>query len=303
MRRDVTYKGKVYGMPPQGNAGQLWFNKNHFREAGLDPERPPTTWEQAIQAVQRLTRRSGADIERAGWVPPRGWGVPWMVMYWQLGGDLTDADERKAIYNNERAMQVFEWQLRVHDMQGGEEAINALFAGANMWDAFAQGKVSMLWGNNSARQARWSKVAGLEVGNSYWPTPPGGQRSNYFAGATLIIPKGAKNPDASFAYVEYKFLDDPQVRWALDFDMVPATKTASNSERYAKAGPEQKTVVEDLQLAKWVIAAPGGDQALKFQTGVANTFFHRKMSVREALDDAVRNTQLVLDEAARTCVA
>jgi ABC-type glycerol-3-phosphate transport system substrate-binding protein len=302
LRRDASYKGKIYSMPSQGNAGQLWFNKNHFREAGLDPDRPPTTWDQAVQAVQRLTRRPGAELERAGWVPARGWGVPWMVMYWQLGGELTDAEDRKVIFNNERAMQVFEWQLRVHDMQGGEDAITALFAGANMWDAFAQGKTSMLWGNNSARQARWSKVPGLEVGNSYWPTPPGGQRSNYFAGATLILPKGSKNPDAAFAYVEYKLLDDPQVRWALDFDTIPATRTASNTERYLRAGPEQKTVVDDLQTAKWVIAAPGADQALKFQTGVANNVFQRKMTVRDALDDAVRNAQNELDEAARTCV-
>jgi multiple sugar transport system substrate-binding protein len=303
LHRDVTFKGKVYGMPPQGNAGQLWINKNHFREVGLDPEKPPTTWDQAIQTIQRLTRRSGAELERAGWVPARGWGVPWMVMYFQLGGDLTDADDRKATFNNERAAQVFEWQLRVNEMQGGEAAIDALYAGANIWDAFAQGKVSMLWGNNSARKARWANVPGLEVGNSYWPTPPGGQRSNYFAGATLILPKGSQNPDAAFAYVEYMFLDDAQVRWALDFDMIPATKSASNSERYVNTGPEQKTVVGDLQAAKWVISAPGGDQALKFQTGVANNIMQRKMTVREALDDAVRSAQLELDEAARTCVA
>ena len=301
LRRDVTYKGKIYSMPSQGNAGQLWFNKNHFREVGLDPDKPPTTWDQAVQTVQRLTRSSGGTVERAGWVPSRGWGVPWMVMYWQLGGDLTDADDKKVTFNNDKAAQVFEWQLRVNDMHGGEDAITALFGGANMWDAFAQGKTSMLWGNNTARRDRWSKVAGLEVGNTYWPTPPSGQRSNYFAGATIILPKGSKNPDAAFAYVEYKFLDDPQVRWALDFDTIPATKSAANNERYANASPEHKTVVGDLNYAKWVITAPGGDQALQFQTGIATNVFPRKMTVRDALDDAVRNAQLKLDEAERTC--
>jgi multiple sugar transport system substrate-binding protein len=302
MRRDVTYKGRVYSLPSQGNVGQLWFNRNHFREAGLDPEKPPTTWDQAVQAIQRLTRRAGADVERAGWVPPRSWGVPWMVMYWQLGGELTDADDRRVIFNNERAVQVFEWQLHVHELQGGEDALTALYAGANANAAFAQGKVSMVWAANSTWRAQWANVPGLDVGNTYWPTPPNGQRSNYLGGATLIIPRGAKNPDAAFAYVEYKFADDPQVRWALDFDTVPATKTASNNERYVKASPERKTAVEDMQFAKWVITAPGGDQALKFQTGVAGNVFQRKMTVRDALDDAVRGAQAELDEAARTCV-
>jgi multiple sugar transport system substrate-binding protein len=288
-------------MPHQGGVGLVWFNRNHFKEAGLDPAKPPTTWDQTVQAIQRLTRRAGTATERAGWVPQRGWGVPWMVMYWQLGGELLDPTEKKAVFNNERATQVFDWLLRVHDLQGGEDAITELYAGANNYDAFAQGKVSMVWAPNSTWQAQWASRSELDVGNTFWPTPPGGKRSNYMGGWSLIVPKGAKNPDAAFAYLEYKLGDDPQVRWALDWDSTPSTRTAATNERYVNSSPERKTAVEDMPFAKWVIAAPGGDQALKFQTGVANNVFQRKMTVREALDDAVRSVQNELDEAARAC--
>ena len=194
MRSDVTYNGKLYGMPHQGGVGLVWFNRNHFKEAGLDPAKPPTTWDQTVQAVQRLTRRAGTATERAGWVPQRGWGVPWMVMYWQLGGELLDSSEKKAVFNNDKATQVFDWLLRVHDLQGGEDAITELYAGANANDAFAQGKVSMVWAPNSTWRAQWASRSELDVGNTFWPTPPGGQAVELHGGLEPDHPQGGQEP-------------------------------------------------------------------------------------------------------------
>ncbi|MGH2350835.1 MAG: extracellular solute-binding protein, partial [Chloroflexota bacterium] len=127
LQHDITYRGKVWAVPHGPDIGLLYFNKNIFNESGLDPAKPPTTWDEAMSAIQRLTKRSGDKVERVGWAPQRGWGVPWMVMYWQLGGDLTSPDETKAIYNNEKAIQVFDWMLKVNEMQGGNEAIDEAF--------------------------------------------------------------------------------------------------------------------------------------------------------------------------------
>lgn len=301
MRTDVTYKGKVYAMAHQGGGGILWYHKNMFREVGLDPERPPTTWDQAEQAIARLTRRSGTSLTRAGWVPQRGYGRAWMMVYWQLGGELLDAEEKKAIFNNEKAVQAFEWLLKVNDQQGGDEAIAQLYSGANNYDAFAQGKVAMVFGTNATPKGAWANVQGLELGSTFWPTPPGGKRSNYVGGWSLLIPNGAKNPDAAFAYLDYKLGDDAQVRWALDWDSVPSTRSAAMNDRYYKTSPERKVSVDDMPFGKWVISAPGGDKALAYQTAVQDNVFQRKMSAREALDTAVRDVQRELDEGARAC--
>jgi ABC-type glycerol-3-phosphate transport system substrate-binding protein len=39
-----TYKGKAYGIPFQRSTIVLYWNKDAFKEAGLDPERPPANW-------------------------------------------------------------------------------------------------------------------------------------------------------------------------------------------------------------------------------------------------------------------
>jgi len=103
------------------SASTLHYNKGFFREAGLNPDRPPATWDEMLTAIPRLTKRTGDELERAGWVPTRGFGVPWLVPFWQLGGELLDKDEKKVVFNSPQVAQTFEWLLRVHGLQGGEE--------------------------------------------------------------------------------------------------------------------------------------------------------------------------------------
>jgi multiple sugar transport system substrate-binding protein len=196
---------------------------------------------------------------------------------------------------------VFDWLLKVDDVQGGEDAIAALYQGVNIYDALSEGKTAMVWATNTTWRTTFSKVPGLDVGFAPWPVPPNGKRANYMGGWSLIIPKGAKNPDAAFAYLEYKLSDDPQIRWAEVWESIPSTRSAAQSDRYLAGRPERKVAVADAPYAKFVIGAPGGDLALKYQSGRSGTVLSRKMSVQDALADAVQSVQKELDDAARSC--
>jgi multiple sugar transport system substrate-binding protein len=63
----LTYNGRIYGVPITWNALFLFYNKNDFRAAGLNPARPPTTWEELVQVGKKLTKyKSTGAVERAG---------------------------------------------------------------------------------------------------------------------------------------------------------------------------------------------------------------------------------------------
>ncbi|PXY36650.1 ABC transporter substrate-binding protein [Prauserella flavalba] len=53
--------GKVYGMPYVFSTPVLFYNADLFRKAGLDPERPPTTWAQVEEYAHAITKATGAD--------------------------------------------------------------------------------------------------------------------------------------------------------------------------------------------------------------------------------------------------
>ncbi|MEP6790792.1 MAG: extracellular solute-binding protein, partial [Ramlibacter sp.] len=58
--------GKTWGVPFQRSTILLYWNKTLFREAGLDPERPPANWTEMADFAQKLTRRD-ASGETAQW--------------------------------------------------------------------------------------------------------------------------------------------------------------------------------------------------------------------------------------------
>lgn len=301
LQHDITYRGKVWAVPHGPDVGLLYYNRNMFRDAGLDPAKPPTTWDAAVTAAQRLFKRSGSTVERIGWAPLKGWGVPWMVMYWQLGGELTSSDEKQAIYNNEQAIQVFDWILKLYELQGGAETVDEVFQKAGYADAFTQGKMAMVWATHSQLHTQFKKEPNLDIGITYWPTPPSGKHGNYMGGWSLIVPKGAKNPDGAFHYLDFLSGDDAQIRWSEEWNNVPATKTAAASPRWVQQLPERKIALEDMGVAKWVITAPGGDKALKHQVAVGANIISRKQGIRDALAESVKLVQEELNEAQRNC--
>src|SRR6266567_3569721 len=49
--------GKTWGIPFQRSTIVLYWNKEAFREAGLDPEKPPASWQEEIEYAKKLTKR------------------------------------------------------------------------------------------------------------------------------------------------------------------------------------------------------------------------------------------------------
>src|SRR6202048_2567955 len=63
--------GKTWGVPFQRSTIVLYWNKEAFKEAGLDPNKPPATWAEQVEYARKLTKRDGA-----GHASPWGRGGP-----------------------------------------------------------------------------------------------------------------------------------------------------------------------------------------------------------------------------------
>jgi len=82
------YKGKSYVLPFNVSVPLMYYNKDLFRAAGLDPDKPPRSWEELTAAARMLTRRSGDTAEVWGLNVPPQW-VRW-AMANQNGGGWVD---------------------------------------------------------------------------------------------------------------------------------------------------------------------------------------------------------------------
>ena len=103
------YGGKRYGIPLDTHPLGLYYNKAVMEDAGLDPNKPPQTKDEYMEALKEL---KGKGI-RGSWVPPSyytGWHM-FTSLLWQFGGDLYNDDATKATVNSDAGVEALTWMV------------------------------------------------------------------------------------------------------------------------------------------------------------------------------------------------
>src|SRR5215472_17626650 len=54
--------GRMASMPFNSSTAVMWYSKDAFRKAGLDPDKPPATWEDVVKAAQTIKAKDAAEI-------------------------------------------------------------------------------------------------------------------------------------------------------------------------------------------------------------------------------------------------
>ena len=97
----VTTAEGIYGLPLEYTNWCLYINRNLFREAGLNPDNPPSTWEEVMAVSEILSERDGSVLIQRGFDFRYPYYLSFFVpMVRQLGGELFSPDGG-AIYNDE----------------------------------------------------------------------------------------------------------------------------------------------------------------------------------------------------------
>ncbi|MES2464386.1 MAG: extracellular solute-binding protein, partial [Armatimonadota bacterium] len=108
---EALYKGKTYAIPTGVDDRMLLYSKEAFREVGLDPERPPRTWEELRDAAKRLTKlNADGTYKRIGFIP--NYGNSWLYLYsWQNGGEFLSPDTRTVTLANPQTVGALEYMV------------------------------------------------------------------------------------------------------------------------------------------------------------------------------------------------
>jgi multiple sugar transport system substrate-binding protein len=112
LQRPMSYDGKLWYMSFNANADfVLHWNKRHFREAGMDPEKAPTTIAEMDDAMKRLTQEQGTDLKRLGSYVWNYYGHGNTIQAWGYahGGSFYDPAKDQMTFTHPRIMEAVEW--------------------------------------------------------------------------------------------------------------------------------------------------------------------------------------------------
>jgi len=104
---NAVLDSKVYGVPFHNSTPLLYYNVDHFKEAGLDPDKPPQNWAELVTAAKKLTKREGDRVTRWGIMMPSnydygGWILTALTM--SNGGKYYNEDYGGEIYYDTPSM-------------------------------------------------------------------------------------------------------------------------------------------------------------------------------------------------------
>jgi multiple sugar transport system substrate-binding protein len=101
------YKGKLMMIPFEGVPLGLYWNKDLFRAVGLDPEKPPTSWDTIEQYAAKITDSSRKIY---GYTIPINYSCGYYIaQFWSNGGDFYDPSTMKSVLDSPANLKTLQW--------------------------------------------------------------------------------------------------------------------------------------------------------------------------------------------------
>lgn len=263
MRNSQT-EGKTWGIPFQRSTPVMYYNKEAFAAAGLDPETPPATWDELVEMGQTLTLRdAGGTVTQWGVRIPSSGFPSWLFtgLVASNGQDGLANDAGTEVYfNTPEVIGALEYLVSLADDHGVMEP-GILDWGATP-QAFMDGQVAIAWtttGNltNIRTNAPFDFGVALLPANERRGAPTGGGNFYLFDGSS------DEQAQAAVDFVRWATEPEQAAKWSIDTGYVaPRADTWETDvmKAYAQDVPGALVARDQLEYAVPELATFQGPQ-------------------------------------------
>ena len=261
----------TYGIPWQRSTIVLYYNKDAFEAAGLDPEQLPKTWDELKEDAKKLTiTENGTTTQYGIQIPSDGYAY-WMLQTFcveQNGFNLMNDTGTETYYDDERTAKGLDFWKSLADDGSMPEGI---VAWATTPSDFLEGKTAMMYhttGNltNVKNNADFNFGVAMLPANESYGSPTGGGNFYIFKGVS------EERQQAAFDFIKWMTDDERVAQWSIDTGYVATRPSAYDTERmqeYAKEFPYCLVARDQLEY------------------GYAELSTYNQAEVQKAIDDAI----------------
>ena len=233
--------GKTYSIPFQRSTIVLYYNKEAFKEVGLDPEKPPQNWDELVEYAAKLKKdgRWGVEIPTSGF-------ASWMFQSFALqnGKNLMSEDGKKAYFDtpeNVEALQLWVDLAKKHKVMP-----EGVIEWATVPSDFLEGKTAMMY-HTTGNLTNVKNNAKFDFGVAFLPAKK--EYASPTGGGNFYMFKGTDEAKQEAAWKFITFMTQPEraAQWSMDTGYVATRKSAYETDRMKKYVEEFKaaTVARD----------------------------------------------------------
>lgn len=304
-----VWQDNVYGVPIGADANALfWWNRDVFKKYGLNPDDPPTTWDELLATSEKISKSQPSHKPQTlGFIVT--YAQSWTMMWYYLTGPdylLTEngggswrpgKPSPKVLFNDKYGVEALDYFVKLADANGGAQLLSSFSSGftTGVEDPFITGKIAMQC-NGGWQQTYYAQYAPhLNYGVSEMPLPPNGVKCTTSGGFAWSIPTKARAADEAWSWVEFASEPENQLYLVKGIGTNP-TQLALLKDPYFQTNTVRKVAADAIHSARgwgegpWALVL---DQ--QYSINVRDEAIYHRMTPKEALDQAARITQQAVD--------
>lgn len=292
LMENAMFQDKVWSIPFQRSTIVMYYNKEHFRKAGLDPETPPATWDELVAASKKLT---SADKSQWGMMIPST-GYP----YWMFGALAKQNDQvlmkdgNQTFFDAPNTVEALKFWKSLSVEHG------IMPTGTIEWGTlrknFLEQKTSIMWhstGNLSVVKAKANFDFGVAM------LPAGKMRGTPTGGGNFYIFKNATDEErqASIKLMKYLTAANRAAMWSEKtgyMGVSPAAYETEELKAYVKSFPYAAVARDQLKYATAELATFQTSRVRKLLDDAIQSVLTGEKSAEDALGEAQRSADRIL---------
>jgi sn-glycerol 3-phosphate transport system substrate-binding protein len=283
--------GKTYGVPFQRSTIVMYYNKDLFRKAGLDPEKAPQNWDELVSMGKKLTK----DGQWGAMIPSTGYPY-WMfgALTKQNGEVLMNQAGNETYFDKDAVVEALDYWKSL----GSEHKI--MPTGTIEWGTlrqnFLEQKTAMMWhstGNLTAvkKNATFDFGVAMLPKNKEFGSPTGGGNFYLFKKST------PEERQAALKLVKFMTSPEQAAKWSIStgyMGVSPASYETPELKAYVKEFPPAAVARDQLEHATAELSTHQAGRVRKLLDDAIQATLSGQSSAKDALSSAQKQAERIL---------
>ena len=244
---DSYVDGQIYSIPFQRSTMVLFYNKDAFKEVGLDPEDPPETWEEVVEYGQKLTNENRYGVGLALNSGSAQWAFTGFCLQNSANGEnLMTEDGKQVLFDTPENVEALQFWL---DLQNKYQIMApGIVQWTDLPTQFLAGEVAMIY-HTTGNMANINDNAEFEFGTAFLPghkrvaAPTGG--GNFYISSGI----SEERVQAAWKFIKFATETERAAQWSLDTGYVATRESCFETDlikNYYEELPQAKVAYDQI---------------------------------------------------------
>lgn len=286
----------IYALPAYGTTQVMYYRKDLYEEAGIDPKEAFASWENVAKAAKTFQEK---QITKFGHLPM--WGPDnLMDIALSNGGKILSEDGKEVLIDRPEWVEAWEFiQKQIHD-----EKTMKINSGGQGWEYWYKTIDEVMNGSATGYTGSSGDKGNLDfsiIDSAIQPGMNGNDPKPNVGALFMAIPEGIAAEEKEAAYEWMRYFTSPEVNadWAKEIGYIPVKHAAMDVPEYAtflEENPYAAIPFEQAQIGTPTFIDPTGGKIMDALSIAADKVELENISAKDALQEAKEVAQKALEE-------